>query len=236
VPALLDANTLQYNFHRKVGDYIDIPHGAESIRLRVVGTLSGSLFQSEILIAEEQFIRLFPEEQGFRFFLIDASDSMWSEITAALEDRLSDSGFDVMPAADRLAQYHRVENTYLSTFQALGALGLLLGTVGMAVVLLRNVLERRRELALLAAIGFTRRDIAKLILFENIALLIAGLAIGSICALLAVSPALAKRSQSLPFDSLAALIALVVCTGAASVWIATRAAVRAPLLESLRSE
>jgi len=66
--------------------------------------------------------------------------------------------------------------------------------------------------------------------------LIAGLTIGSICALLAVSPALAKRSQSLPFDSLAALIALVFCTGAASAWIATRAAVRAPLLESLRSE
>jgi ABC-type antimicrobial peptide transport system permease subunit len=236
VPALIDANTLQYNFHRKVGDYIDVPHGAESIRLRVVGTLSGSLFQSEILIAEEQFIRLFPEEQGFRFFLIDASDAMWPEITAALEDRLSDSGFDVMPAADRLAQYHRVENTYLSTFQALGALGLLLGTVGMAAVLLRNVLERRKELALLAAFGFTRRDIARLILFENVALLIAGLTIGSICALLAVSPALAKRSHSLPFDSLALLIALVFVTGTASTWIATRFAVRAPLLESLRSE
>ena len=52
---------------------------------------------------------------------------------------------------DRIAAFHRVENTYLSTFQSLGALGLLLGTAGLAAVLLRNVLERRRELALLRA-------------------------------------------------------------------------------------
>jgi len=33
-----------------------------------------------------------------------------------------------------------VENTYLATFQALGGLGLLLGALGLAVVLLRSVL------------------------------------------------------------------------------------------------
>jgi hypothetical protein len=31
----------------------------------------------------------------------------------------------------KLAAFHRVENTYLATFQALGALGLLLGTLGL---------------------------------------------------------------------------------------------------------
>ena len=63
-------------------------------------------------------------------------------------------GGDATSTAERLARFHRVENTYLSTFQTLGGLGLLLGTVGLATVLLRNVLERRRELALLAAVGY----------------------------------------------------------------------------------
>ena len=40
--------------------------------------------------------------------------------------------------ADVLAMYHNVQETYLSTFQLLGSLGLLLGTVGLAVVLLRG--------------------------------------------------------------------------------------------------
>ncbi|MBM3785351.1 MAG: ABC transporter permease [Acidobacteria bacterium] len=236
VPAMVDANTLEYVLHRKVGDYLDIPHGAEPVRLRVVGTLSGSLFQSEILIGEEQFLRVFPEEQGFRFFLIDAPEAMWGMITTALEERLSDNGFDIAPAAERLAQYHRVENTYLSTFQALGALGLLIGTVGMAAVLLRNVLERRKELALLGAVGYTRSDLVRLVTLENLALLIAGLGIGTLCALLAVSPALAKRAQGLPLASLALLLGGVFVTGVVSTWLATRAALRAPLLDSLRSE
>ena len=37
--------------------------------------------------------------------------------------------------------------------QALGRLGLLLGAVGLAIVLLRGVWERRGELALLRALG-----------------------------------------------------------------------------------
>jgi len=44
-----------------------------------------------------------------------------------------------------------VQNTYLNTFQVLGALGLLLGSAGLGVVVLRNVLERRAELAAMLA-------------------------------------------------------------------------------------
>ncbi|MBI2688379.1 MAG: FtsX-like permease family protein [Acidobacteria bacterium] len=236
IPAMVDANTMQYVLHKRVGDTIDIPHGVDPIQLRIVGTLSGSLFQSEILIAEESFLKIFPEEQGHRLFLIDASEAMWGMVTTTLEDRLSDSGFDVTPAGDRLAQYHRVENTYLSTFQALGALGLLIGTVGLAAVLLRNVLERRRELALLRAVGYSPAEVMRMIFVENAALLAAGLFIGTLCALLAVLPVLAQRIHTVPVASLGILLVMVAAVGLASTWIATRLSVRAPLLESLRSE
>ena len=77
-------------------------------------------------------------------------------ITEALEIELSDFGLEVDRPVERLRAYQQVENTYLSTFQALGALGLLLGTFGLGAVLVRNVLERRREVALLQAVGFER--------------------------------------------------------------------------------
>ena len=70
------------------------------------------------------------------------------------ERELAEFGVDAVGTAERLAAFHRVENTYLSTFQALGGLGLLLGTFGLAAVMFRNVLERRRELALLRAVGY----------------------------------------------------------------------------------
>lgn len=86
-------------------------------------------------------MRQFPAIAGWRVFLIYGP----LEAAGPLEEALSNYGFDAQPAAERLAAYHRVENTYLSTFQALGGFGLL-GTLGLAaVLLLRNALERRRS-------------------------------------------------------------------------------------------
>ena len=73
-------------------------------------------------MSEKNFLRLFPSEQGYRYFLIEAPNATAS--ATVLEERLSDFGFDAQSTEERLASFHRVENTYLSTFQLLGGLGL----------------------------------------------------------------------------------------------------------------
>jgi len=130
-----------------------------------------------------------------------------------------------------------VENTYLSTFQTLGGLGTLLGTLGLAAVLLRNVLERRRELALLRAVGYDARHLALMVVAENALLLVCGLLTGLVCALLAIAPAFYARGGRLPLTaSLAVVLAAVVVTGLTASLLATAAALRAPLLPALRAE
>ena len=76
-----------------------------------------------------------------------------------------------------------------------------MGTLGLAAVLLRNVLERRRELALLAAVGYRRAHVFAIVLAENVLLLIWGLAIGAACAVVAVVPAVIDRGGWLPIGS-----------------------------------
>jgi putative ABC transport system permease protein len=153
-----------------------------------------------------------------------------------LEERLSDFGFDVVSTRERLASFHRVENTFLSTFQMLGGLGLVLGTAGLAVVLLRNVLERRRELALLRAFGYARSHFALMVIAENALLLFCGLATGTLCALVSIAPVLFARGGRFPFLSLAGLLVAVAFSGMASSLLATIAALRAPLLPALKAE
>jgi len=167
---------------------------------------------------------------------LDMPRAQVAEASQVLEERLSDYGFDVRFTAEQLASFHRVENTYLSTFQALGGLGLVLGTLGLAVVLLRNVLERRRELALLRAVGYTRWHLTLMILAENALLLFSGLATGILCALLAIAPALWARGGGLRGPSLGGLLLAVLLAGLVTSILATRAALRSPLLEALRSE
>lgn len=237
IPVIADANSMTYVLHRKLGEDLVINRGGEELRLRFVGALADSIFQGELLMSEKNFLRHFPDQEGYKFFLLDgASPERASETAAVLEERLADFGFDVMSPAERLQTFHRVENTFLSTFQMLGALGLVLGTVGLAAVLLRNVLERRRELALLRAVGYQRGHFALMVIAENALLLLCGLATGVACALLAVAPVISARGGGFPFLSLGALLSAVVVSGLLASLLATVAALRSPLIPALRAE
>jgi len=236
VPVIADANSMTYVLHKAVGDDLTIDVSGRPVRLRIVAALDDSLLQSELVMSESNFLKLFPEQEGFQVLLVDAPAQRAGAIADAIEAGASDLGADAMPTAQRLEEFHAVENTYLSTFKTLGGLGLLLGTVGLAAVLLRNVLERRRELALLGAVGFRRRHIFAIILSEQVLLLVWGLAIGTACAIAAVLPAMREHGGQLPAAGAALLVVAVFAAGLLSSAMATRAALRTPLLEALRSE
>ena len=237
IPALADATSLAYALHLSIGDdFVLNRDTGRPITLRIVGALADSIFQRELLIGERHFERVFPDHDGYRFFLVDAPPERTAEVSAALEDRLADFGFDAVSTAERLAAFHRVENTYLATFQTLGGLGLVLGTFGLGAVLLRNVLERRRELALLRAVGYDAGHLSLMVLAENVFLLFSGLAIGAGCAVVAIAPAWLERGGGVPLLSLGGLLFVVVATGLAASLAATVAAVRSPLLGALRAE
>jgi putative ABC transport system permease protein len=237
IPAIADQTSLTYVFHLSVGDIFEFtPQGGDPVRLRIVGTLADSVLQSELIIGERDFVRLFPTHEGYRVWMIDAPAQHAADITTLLEDRLSDFGLDVVDTRARLASYHQVENTYLSTFQALGALGLLLGTVGLGAVLARNVLERRRELALLGAIGFRPSHLRTLVTTETLLLVGTGVAIGTIAALVAIAPAVAERASSLPVGNLLLLLVAVMATGFVASLAATRLATSMSVVEALKSE
>jgi ABC-type antimicrobial peptide transport system permease subunit len=166
--------------------------------------------------------------------LIEAPGAAVPELARSLESKLEPFGFDVAATRDKIAAYEVVQNTYLSTFQVLGGLGLLLGTVGLGVVLVRNVLERRGELAALRAFGFRRSRLAWLVVGENAFLLVVGVALGSLSALVAVSPSLVSRD--VPWPTLAAALALVLAVGMLSSVVAVVGALRVPLLPNLKTE
>ncbi len=236
VPAVVDATSLQYVLHAAVGDVITIDaETARPLRLRIVGSLSDSVLQGEIMIAESAFTRVFPDAAGYRVMLVQVEAGRGDEVAMAIEDRLEPYGADVQSTLRKLEAYHRVENTYLSTFQTLGGLGLVLGTIGLAAVTARNVLERRRELALLAAAGYRMRDLSVMVVAENLGLVAFGLGIGVVAALVSIAPVLIARGGRPPALSMIWLLA-VAAAGVVAALVATRAVRRLPLLASLRSE
>lgn len=234
IPVIGDMNTLMYSLHKGVGDAIEIKD--PEAKLEVVGMLSGSIFQGVLLMSEENFQRLFPQQVGFGTFLIETPPSQETALSQLLESELDDYGFDAERVADRLAEFLSVQNTYLLTFQTLGGLGLLLGTFGLASVMLRNVLERRGELALLRAVGFPGSQVSALVLWENALLTICGLLLGSGSAVLAMAPHLLSVSADVAWGSLLLLLLGVFVLGMLSALWAVREAQHAPVVQALRGE
>ena len=201
-----------------------------------MGGVANSILQGSLIIDEAEFTRRFPGESGYRMFLLDAPSNSVAQASAALSRAMQDTGLELTPAARRLDEFNAVQNTYLGTFQILGGLGLLLGSAGLGVVVLRNVLERRGELGLLTAVGFRRRLLQRLVLIEHGALLGLGLGLGAVAAALAVLPAILAPGTQLPWGSLALTLAAILLNGLLWTWLATTYSLRGNLLAALRNE
>lgn len=237
IPAVADQTVIQWGLGKKIGDtlvYLD--ESGQSIRLKLVAGLANSIFQGYILISEDHFLRHFPSASGHNLFLVDGLAGRQKDFIEILKEAFTNFGIEVMTTRERLAMFNRVENTYLSIFAALGGLGLILGTAGLGILLLRNTWERKKELALLRAIGFRKKDISRIVIQEYGFLLILGVAIGTISGLIAVFPAIRTSLDKLPLGFLLQVVALIVITGFGSLLAAALVSLKGDILGRLREE
>jgi len=237
VPAVGDYATVIWALGKSVGDQLQFSDDrGNSFKLQIVGLLKNSILQGSLIIAEDEFIKRFPSEEGYRMLLIDCPKQKINAVTDKLSFGLKYFGLDLMPAAQRLAEFNSVENTYLSIFQMLGGLGLILGSVGLGLVVLRNVLDRRGELAMLRAVGFDKIMLKKMIFHEHSGLMLGGLACGVIAALVAVGPALKNPGAQAASFSLVLTIGAIGISGMIWIWIAANFALSGGMLDALRNE
>lgn len=239
IPVIGDMNTLQYSLKKGIDSVILVPNEqAPKFALKVVGMLDGSVFQGVLVMSEANLKRMAPEVSGSRFFLIETSDasSTADQAASALETALQPYGMDTEHVSRRLADFLAVQNTYLSTFQMLGGLGLLVGTFGLAAVMMRNVIERRAEIALLRSLGFRSFRIVWLVLAENTLLLFWGILTGTVAALIAMLPHLLSTGADLPWIELLITLGAVLVIGTLAAVFPIYTSLRIPIREVLTTE
>lgn len=232
LPALAgDADTATWGLRVKAdpatGDLVTVADDrGRPVAARVVGTLPLRLtiFQGRLLVAATEFERRFPGEEGYRVLLLDVPAAGRAAAGRFLAETFADRGLVVENTADRLRHFYRMERAYLAMFLVLGGLGVLLGACGAGAIILRNLLERRRETALLAAVGYGRRQLAAVLLVESGAPVAAGVLWGGTCALLALAPALVGSRSEVPWPLVAGMFAALVAGGSAVVAAAVGAA------------
>jgi ABC-type antimicrobial peptide transport system permease subunit len=236
-PAYADQNVIQYSLQKKLGDtLIYLAESGKKFRLVLAGAIRNSVFQGNLIVSEEVFRKQFPSSGGSRTLLIDAPQSKQALVAEILTQSLTDYGIEVTPTSRRLATFNSVENTYLTVFMALSGLGFLIGTIGLGIVLLRNVEERKRELALMLAVGYSKRQLFRLVFTENLYLLAAGWGIGMLAALIGILPSLFSPSFDLQGGFIALLLSGILISGLLWIYFPLRSAMGKPLIPALRNE
>ena len=237
VPAIADQTIIQWGLGLKVGDTLLYQDelGAE-LKLLLIGGLANSVFQGNVLIDDREFLAHFPSSSGSSLFLLEDVEDMESA-KVELERGFRDFGWDMESTIQKLAEFSSIENTYLSIFMILGALGLLLGTVGLGIILVRNLLERKKELALFKALGYGNWLVLRIVLYEYMGLLLAGLLSGGISAIIAVLPGLVKPHSEVSIAYLALLVGIILINGMIWTFLLALNIVRKPgIIQSLRNE
>lgn len=193
IPAIGDYNTVVWILGLDIGSSITIlDESGDAVHLRIVGIIGNSIFQGSLIISDGNFNSLYPTNNGYTLFLFKSQEGDLDEQILELESALTQYGLDAYSVESVVVENILIENTYISIFQVLLLFGLIIGTLGFGIVAYRNTLERRRELGILRAIGFSKGKVKKILIFENSYIILSGIAIGTLSGILASSVYLLK--------------------------------------------
>ncbi len=176
-------------------------------------------------------------------------DPQLEDIAQAIETftNTNDKGYRLLAAdnffvANSTLTYSRIESTLEMTdriasfLQIYVTFGLVIGAVGMGVISVRNVSERKREIGMMRAIGFPRRQVILSVLLELVVLGVIGLIIGVVNGLL-VSLGFANMqgvALVIPWGEIGLYLSIIVLIALGSGSLPAFAASRIPPAEALR--
>lgn len=152
---------------------------------------------------------------------------------------LADDNFLVASATlvyERIETTLEMTNKITSFLQIYVTFGLVIGAVGMGVISVRNVAERKREIGMMRAIGFPRKQVMLSVLLELVVLGIIGLIIGIVNGLL-VSIGFANMQNTalvIPWEEIGLYLSFIVLIAIGAGSIPAYIASRIPPAEALR--
>jgi len=105
-------------------------------------------------------------------------------LAPGLQARYLSASLVVTPIAANIRRMFAANTAFFQLMQGFLALGLLVGVVGLGVVMVRAVRERRRSIGVLRALGFRARTVARSFLFESGLIALEGIVLGAVLGVL----------------------------------------------------
>jgi putative ABC transport system permease protein len=226
-------------------------------RFRIKGVLKASGSPQDdrmVLMLMDDFRELFNISERVDFIYVRAQPgSDLRDVALRVEQRLirsrglteSTKDFSVTTPEDLLRSFETVLNIITGFLIGIAAISLLVGSIGIANTMYTSVLERRKEIGIMKAVGARNRDVLSLFVIESGLLGLAGGVIG-----VALGIAIGKSVEyaafmylgatllkvSTPFWLIAGCVTFAFCVGAISGAMPAMQASRVKPTDALRAE
>ncbi len=172
--AVINNQALSFFSSAKIGDLLDVTVQGRPVQLRLVGIIREHLAGATIYLTSEEYARDFGHPGftgGLRLDLDDKSEASEIKVMAAVERSLEEGGVKVAGSTSR-SQLGRALAGHLFILIfiliVMSILMALVGIFGLGSAMVASVLERRRELAVLRAIGASNAQVLLTVICEGV--------------------------------------------------------------------
>jgi len=167
-----------YNNIIKAGDTIQIPMTNGTSVLKVVGVLD-EMYLHGIFMGKSQMRQLFPSVEGDSLFLIKAAKGVNPlDVTYDLKKGYKVFGMDAKVVRDEVEQLSQQSQMIFELMEVFLGLGLIIGIASLGAITLRSIVERRRDIGMMRAMGFQQNQILDVLLIEGLFITTLGTLIG----------------------------------------------------------
>ena len=227
------------------------PSTGEETELRVIGVLEpatlGVIEEFEAIVTRLETVETrFGGGEAEHYYAVtrEPTDEASRQAARDIESALIEYGVQA-DSIDRLIDdAANTSRSFQLLFEAFMGLGLVVGVAALGVIAFRTVVERRQQIGMLRAIGYSRRLITLSYFLESSFIALAGIAVGVALGValsynLLTSDAFTAGTDidfSVPWARLAVVVGIAYAASALMTLLPARAASRVAVAEALRYE
>ncbi|HUR25706.1 MAG TPA: FtsX-like permease family protein [Candidatus Thermoplasmatota archaeon] len=173
-------NSRNQDLSHTVGETLTMHLGEESLEFRIVG-IQEQYHHPGIFLPKPLVKGLFPTTEDL--YLYRTADGVDAEETARLlEQNYREVGMDAQASREEVLREQESFRQILGAMKLFLGLGLVVGVLSLGIITSRSVLERRQEIGMLRALGFTGSQVRGIFFIEVSFTLLLGALIGLACA------------------------------------------------------
>ncbi|HXY88197.1 MAG TPA: FtsX-like permease family protein [Candidatus Acidoferrales bacterium] len=162
----------------KAGDTIEVPMANGTLVFNVVGVLDETYLHG-IFMGKSQMQQLFPVIEGDNLFLIKVANGINPlDVTYDLKKGYKVFGMDAKVVHDEVEQLSQQSQMVFELLEIFLSLGLIIGIASLGAITLRSIVERRRDIGMMRAMGFQQNQILDFLLIEGLFITSLGTVIG----------------------------------------------------------